>query len=444
MSKKVYTEDNVRRTARPPRHRQRREQKKSRGARYAKTVALVLAVALLGLFGISCLLTASDAHVWPLFAKKTTTISGPAGQKAEAPGTWASAAILTDAESGHVLYEKNAHVRLPMASVTKMLTALVVRDKAKMEDPVTVTPEAVAVGEMEMGLVAGQSYPVESLLWSLLVASANDSANALAQHVGGSVAGFVDMMNQKAKSIGAVESHFTNPHGLDEPEHYSTAYDLAVIGRQLLADPVLAQMVSCSRHEMSWPGLPGPIVVVGHNEFLARYPGASGIKTGYTADAGQCLAASASRDGKSLVAVVLNSQHRADDVSALFDYGFSQSDRVVLVRGDADLGRCRVSAFPRRYTGIRPDKELAVLSLKGSGDVFGVTTMVQREARAPVRKGQKLGDIDCTLNGNPLYRQSALATRSVDGDGPLGVFGAFLWYSLCWTGRILSAPFRMF
>ncbi|MFH1149897.1 MAG: D-alanyl-D-alanine carboxypeptidase family protein [Actinomycetota bacterium] len=403
-----------------------------------------MAAVLLVLFGVSCLITASQAHVWPLFERNTTTVNGPAGQKASPPGTWASAAVLADAESGHVLYEKNAHVKLPMASVTKMLTALVVRDKMKLEDTVTASPEAVAVGEMEVGLVAGQSYTVDSLLWSLMVASANDSAYALALHIGGSIPGFAELMNQKARAIGAVESNFTNPHGLDEPNHYSTAYDLAVIGRQLLADPVLAQMVSCSRHEISWPGSPTPVLVVGHNEFLAAYPGANGIKTGYTLDAGMCLAASATRDGKSLVAVVLNSQHRAEDASAMFDYGFSQAERIVLVKGDAELGRCRVNAFPRRYTDVRPDRELAVLSLKGSGDVFGVTTVVQREAKAPVKKGQKLGDIDCTLNGNPLYRQSALATRSVDGETPPGVLAAFLWYSLCWLGRILSAPFRIF
>ena len=220
---------------------------------------------------------------------------------------WANAAVLTDAESGRVLYDKAAHVKLPIASTTKMITALVVREHKRLSDKVVISAEAANVGEQGIELVPGETLTVEQLLNALLIQSANDVAYALAQGTAGSVEAFSALMNKKAAELGANDSHFVNPHGLDQSGHYSTAYDLAVIGRALMKDPVLAKIVVTPHYSIPFPpGRAGMRIAQNHNEILTQYSGANGIKTGYTVPAGWCLVASAQRDGKSLIVAVLN------------------------------------------------------------------------------------------------------------------------------------------
>ncbi|MHB8896471.1 MAG: D-alanyl-D-alanine carboxypeptidase family protein [Candidatus Geothermincolia bacterium] len=419
-------------------------EKKKGKLKKPRAVALALVILLIFIFFVSCLLTLADANAGPTIAESVREIKAPAGVKAEAPGVWANAAVLTDAESGRMLYEKNAHEKLPMASTTKMMTALVVRSRCKLKDQVEITPEAANVGEEAINLVPGEKLTVEQLLNVMLIQSANDAAFALAQHAGGSMEGFSGLMNKMAAEIGAKDSHFTNPHGLDQAGHYSSAYDLAVIGRALMQDPVLAKMVSTPKYSIPMPGQPWNRVAVGHNEILTRYTGADGIKTGYTAKAGFCLVASARRDGKSLIAVALNSSHRADDVTALFNYGFTNTARLVFVKKGQRLGTSKVSSFPRRSVAVVPQGEMAALSFIGSKDVFKVVTSVQRTAHSPVKAGQNLGTISVLLNNALFEKGNAVSARSRSASNFIGSTGAFLWYSLCWTGKIISAPFRIF
>ena len=406
-------------------------------------ILAVLASIILLLFVISCLLVVSGAHLSPTLAVHTKKILGPDGTAPSAPGVSAVSAVLMDAESGRVLYEKNAHEKLPIASTTKMMTALVIREQLNLKDSVVISPEAASVGEQEIWLEPGETLTVKDLLYALMVQSANDAAYALAQYTTGSAQSFAKLMNMEAEKIGLRESHFTNPHGLDEPGHYSTAYDLAVIGRYLLKDPVLAKMAAAKKYEIPWPDHPYPRTALSHNEFLDRYPGATGIKTGYTLKAGWCLVASASREGKSLIAVVLNSEQRAAEAGILLDYGFSSTERVVLVRQGQSLGRTRVSAYPSRYVDVVPKEELAALSVKGAGDVFEVKTDIARAVQGSVKKGAPLGRIECTLNNSLIYTERAVAERNARKPGFLvGIF-VFIWYALCWMGRIIGAPFGL-
>ncbi|MBK5092118.1 MAG: D-alanyl-D-alanine carboxypeptidase [Actinobacteria bacterium] len=406
-------------------------------------ILAVLASIILLLFVISCLLVASDAHLSTTLAVHTKKILGPDGTAPSAPGVSAVSAVLMDAESGRVLYEKNAHEKLPIASTTKMMTALVIREQLNLKDSVVISPEAASVGEQEIWLEPGETLTVKDLLYALMVQSANDAAYALAQYTTGSAQSFAKLMNMEAEKIGLRESHFTNPHGLDEPGHYSTAYDLAVIGRYLLEDPVLAKMAAAKQYEIPWPDHPYPRTALSHNEFLDRYPGATGIKTGYTLKAGWCLVASARREGKSLIAVVLNCEQRAADAGILLDYGFSSTERVVLARQGQSLGRTRVSAYPRRYVDVVPKEELAALSVKGAGDVFEVKTDIARAVQGSVKKGTTLGRIECTLNTSLIYTERVVAERKARKPGILvGIF-VFIWYALCWMGRIIGAPFGL-
>jgi D-alanyl-D-alanine carboxypeptidase (penicillin-binding protein 5/6) len=405
-------------------------------------LALGLVVALIVLFFVSCLVTASDVSLSSAFAQGVHSMPGAPGPAPSAPGVYASAAALMEADNGRLLYEKNAHVKLSMASTTKMMTALVVREKLGLKDKVTITPEAAATSEQSINMIPGETLTVEQLLYALLVYSANDSAVALAQAAGGSVQGFVDLMNKKAQQLGANDSHFANPHGLDQQGHYSSAYDLALIGREVLKDPVLSKMIVTRRYDIPVPGQTWSRVLTSHNEILTLYPGATGIKTGYTGRAGQCLVASAERNGTSLVAVALNSQHRASDASALLDYGFQLTARIVLVPKDTVVGKTRVSTFPRRTVKAVPSGEISALSVKGAGDEFQVRTTLARQSSGSVKKGQVLGSIDYSLNGNSLGRQSVVAAASANKPGPIEGSAVFLWYSLCRMGRVIESPFR--
>jgi len=409
-------------------------------ARNWRKLLLGLAAVTLILFLVSCLFVLADFHLWPAVAQDIKSIETPGGSPPPAPAVHATAAVLIDQESGRVLYEKNAHDRLPMASTTKMMTALVVREQLDLGDQVTITPGPASVGEQEIWLSPGEVLTVEELLWALMVQSANDAASALAEYATGGIESFARLMNKKAQSIGAVDSHFTNPHGLDEPEHYSTAYDLALIGREVLADPVLSEMASCKQYDLRWPGHPYPRTCLNHNEIVGRYSGATGIKTGYTANAGKCLVASATRDSKSLIAVSLNSEYRESDVTSMLDYGFAATARVVLAGEVQDLGRTRVSAYPRRYVTVVPKRELAALSILGSGDTFQVKTATLREAGSSVQKGDALGKIVCRADGRQLYKEDAVAASSSEREGVLAGILWFLWYSMCWAGRIVAAP----
>ena len=406
-------------------------------------ILALLVLIIFIMFVVSCLLVVNDAHLSTALAVHTKKILGAAGPAPGAPGVAAVSAVLMDAESGRVLYEKNAHERLPIASTTKMMTALVIREQLGLKDKVVVSPEAASIGEQEIWLEPGETLTVKDLLYALLIQSANDAAYALAQYTTGSVQSFAKLMNKQAEKLGLRDSHFTNPHGLDEPGHYSSAYDLAVIGKNLLKDHILAKIVATRKYDIKWPGHPYPRTALNHNEILDKYPGATGIKTGYTLKAGWCLVASANREGKSLIAVVLNSGQRAVDASSLFDYGFASTVRVVLARNGELLDRTRVSAYPRRYVPVIPEREIAALSIKGAGDVFQVKTGILKAVPGSVKKGTPLGKLECSLNEKSIYTERAVAERDTRKPDFLAGIFVFIWYALCWMGRMLGAPFGL-
>ncbi len=236
----------------------------------------------------------------------------------------AKSAVLLEVRTGQVLYAKNAHLRLPPASLTKMMTALVTIEHAALNDTVTASKRAVETPASSMHLKEGEQVSVRDLLYALLLRSANDAAVALAEHVGGSVEQFARMMNEKAQALGAKNTHFTNPHGLHEPDHYSTAYDLALVARAFMENETLRTIVQQRYHIVQRSMNQEDLWMVNKAKFLQMYPYAEGIKTGYTRPAGFCFAGSASKGGRRLIAVVLNSPQREQDTIALMEYGFNE------------------------------------------------------------------------------------------------------------------------
>jgi len=242
------------------------------------------------------------------------------------------AAVAIEASCGALLFSHNPDLRFAPASLTKIATALVAVDHTTLDDTVDVQVNsalmAASTGSSVMGLEPGMRLSMRDLLYGLLLASGNDAAVAIAQAVSGSVPAFVQLMNAKAAALGLDNTHFTNPHGLDETGHYSSARDMAALGRALLAQPELVAVVRTKRYQPAWDG---PEVWNG-NELLETYPGMIGVKIGYTERAGQTYVAAAERGGRRVIVSVLSSWDRYGDATALLDWAFAHTQPACSIR----------------------------------------------------------------------------------------------------------------
>lgn len=240
----------------------------------------------------------------------------------------AASAVLMDTDTGAILFARHPMEQRAPASTTKIMTALLILEEGRLDDKVVISERAAAVGGTGLGLRRGQRVMLRDLLWAILLKSANDAALAAAEHVGGSEERFVDRMNAKAAALGMQGTHFANPHGLDDPDHHSTAYDLATLARHALRNPTFAHMVQTREASLTiLTGRNGRVVkrmaIRTHNQLLGQFFGADGVKTGYTALAGRCLVASATRGDRQLIAVLLNDTRRWVEAAALLEYGFA-------------------------------------------------------------------------------------------------------------------------
>lgn len=297
-------------------------------------VRLLLALLLLILVGGSLPAQASRLRIFPIEGVPTPP----------APVVSAASYLLWDDTYQVVLAAKDEHRRRPPASTTKIMTALVAFESGGSNRPVTVSQTAADAGESEIGLVAGETFPLHSLLTAMLVKSANDAATAVAEGAAGDVEAFVARMNAKARQLGLDDTHYVNPHGLDDPGQYSSAADLLTLARQAMAVPELARIFATTRYAL--PDAPDGTARVASttNLLLSEYDGAIGVKTGFTFDAGLVLVAAAERDGRRLYAVVMGSQGVGGhflDAAALLDYGFDEYGLVSVVAKGNRYGTLR-------------------------------------------------------------------------------------------------------
>ena len=245
------------------------------------------------------------------------------------------AGVLMDVETGRVLYEKNAHQKLEPASTTKIMTAVLALERGNLSDTVTIGKEPTLVDGSRIYLEEGERLTLEQLLYGMMLNSGNDAAVAIAEHIAGSVPDFAKLMNEKAKSLGAENTNFVNPSGLPDKNHYTTAYDLALIARYaLLNHPEFRKIVATKTFYIPWQGKEWNRTLINHNKLLWNFEGADGVKTGYTRSAGQTIVASATRNGWQLLAVVLKSQGRNiyADAKALLEYGFNNFEKKDLIK----------------------------------------------------------------------------------------------------------------
>lgn len=291
--------------------------------------------------------------VWPLVILLclTTFVLGAAGAESGAgtvlPEPSATASVLMDRESRRVLWQENPHQQRPIASLTKIMTALVALQYGDETKLVRISSSAAETGGSSIWLEEGEEKTGTELLYGLILRSGNDAATAVAEDLAGSIESFAALMNFQAGHLGAVNTNFCNPHGLHHDQHYSTAYDQALIASFALDNPRFREIASTVEYSISWPGKPWDRLLVNQNRLLQLYAGGDGIKTGWTDQAGRCFAGSATRDGWQLVAVVLNAPLMWEDAIALLDYGFSTYQRVKLAAAGDPRGAIPiVKGFP--------------------------------------------------------------------------------------------------
>lgn len=303
--------------------------------RLCRIFEFIVLAAVLASFVEMCFGPSEPAGTGPdLFA---STVSTQDNQ----PWVSAYASLLMEANTSSILFRKRAFERVHPASLTKMLTALIILERCRLDDVVTVSEDAASQPGSSMGLSPGDMFTVEDLLYGLMLNSGNDAAWALAEHCAGSIENFCDMMNARAREIGAVNSRFANPHGLTDPNHFTTAYDLGLIARTCLKHPYFRTVVSTVEREVAEVRTGRKIVLGNTNRLLTAGKGIDGIKTGTTDAAGYCLVASATRDSMKLVAVVLDSADRWGDALHLIEWGFENYKLVRLARAWEEIGTVR-------------------------------------------------------------------------------------------------------
>lgn len=325
----------------------------------------------------------------------------------------AESAVLIDADSGNVIYEYNAEKKLPMASTTKIMTALVAIENCPIEKTVTITKQAVGIEGSSIYLYEGEKLCMEDLLYALLLESANDAATAIAIEVGGSVEKFADMMNEKAKSLGLCNTSFQNPHGLDSEEHYTTAHDLAIIARAALSNPTLEKIFSTEKKTIPLNSEEGVRLLINHNKLLRMYDGTIGVKTGYTKRSGRCLVSAAERDGVRLIAVTLNAPNDWKDHTEMLDYGFETYEYVTLCKkGEFSEPLYLVGGTEQYVTVSNPNEVGATLPRSHGAITYEVELPIQ--GYAPVESGERLGRLVFYCDGRAVAETEIIAVYGVD------------------------------
>lgn len=343
--------------------------------------------------------------------------------KVGAISTSARAAIVISGDTGEVIYSQNAQEKLPMASTTKIMTALILCEQGDMEKVITVTDQMVRVEGTSMGLLAGDKVSYKALLYGMLLASGNDAANVTAYALGGTIDGFVKMMNNKAKELGLSNTHFETPSGLDGDEHYTTAYDLAMLAKVCMENPLFYEAASSKSATLEYGNPPYRRTLTNHNKLLKIYDGAVGVKTGFTKKSGRCLVSCAERDGKRIIAVTLKDPDDWRDHTNLLDYGFSQVKTVEISPSEKEYEIPVVSAGSESLKVNVDDFSVNTLDDKGFSYEINLPAFVY----APIKKGEVIGNITYYKNDVMIESREIKATESVESKVPEKDF----WDSAC-------------
>ena len=336
-------------------------------------------------------------------------------------GLNAKSAILMEEATGNILYESNPDERLPIASVTKVMTMLLIMEavdsgKISLDDMVTVSENAMSYGGSTMFLETGEQLTVNDMLKGIAVASANDGCVAMAEHLAGSESAFVDMMNEKAKGLGMENTHFMNTNGLDEDDHYSSARDVAIMSRELMKHETIFNYTSIWMDTLRG----GKFQLANTNKLIRFYDGANGLKTGSTSKALCCLSAAAKRNDMQLIAVVLGaptSAERFASAKSLLDYGFANYAVNTQITAGDEVQKIAVEKGVDKEVGVVAGDSCSTLVKKGQEDNITKEIKIDETITAPIEAGQKIGTMTISRDGEVIADIDLNASSTVEKKG---------------------------
>lgn len=336
-------------------------------------------------------------------------------------GLNAKSAILMEESTGNILYESNPDERLPIASVTKVMTMLLIMEavdsgKISLDDMVTVSENAMSYGGSTMFLETGEQLTVNDMLKGIAVASANDGCVAMAEHLAGSESAFVDMMNEKAKELGMENTHFMNTNGLDEDDHYSSARDVAIMSRELMKHETIFNYTSIWMDTLRG----GKFQLANTNKLIRFYDGANGLKTGSTSKALCCLSAAAKRNDMQLIAVVLGaptSAERFASAKSLLDYGFANYAVNTQITAGDEVQKIAVEKGVDKEVGVVACDSCSTLVKKGQEDNITKEIKIDETITAPIEAGQKIGTMTISRDGEVIADIDLNASSAVEKKG---------------------------
>lgn len=322
--------------------------------------------------------------------------------KIKPPDVSAQTAIVMEKESGTILYEKNPDERVFPASTTKIMTALLAIENSDLDKIVTVTDSAIGVEGSSIYLEKGEQLPLRDLVYGLMLRSGNDAAVAIACEVGGSVDHFVELMNRRAKEIGAENTHFVNPNGLHNEEHYTTARDMALIGRQAMHNPTFTQIAQTKTYEAK--RAPGKYnYFYNKNKVIYQYTGGTGIKIGYTKAAGRTLVASSKRGDMELICVVMNDPNWFDDTYRLMDYAYGKYQQITIAKQQQELKAVRVKGGDKDYVQVGTRQNVTCPIVRETSGNISVQYLTDSQVKAPVSRWQQAGVMNIYQEGKFVY-----------------------------------------
>lgn len=334
----------------------------------------------------------------------------PAAAQEFLGNTSAKAAVLMEATTGRILYAKNAEAKLPMASTTKIMSALLTLEQPNLDECFVVDSDAIKVEGSSMGLQEGDQVSLRALAYGMLLPSGNDAANAAAVKISGTKEKFVAMMNERAKLLGLHNTHFVTPSGLHDDKHYSTAEDMAALTRVALKNPDFLTICSSKNAQLEFGNPPYKRWLKNSNKMLQSYEGTIGVKTGFTDEAGRCLVSAARRRGITLICVTLNDSNDWQDTANLFDYGFTQvtvkqipetvaGEQKIKVTGGTQK-ECRVELYGAATAVVEPAE-------------LTVRYHLERFYYAPIKAGDLVGRVDYLYKGEVVTSQQLMASEDV-------------------------------
>lgn len=346
---------------------------------------------------------------------------GVQGNPAAPPASlYAKAYCLLDAGNERVLLGKAENEPLPMASTTKIMTCILALEQGKLEDTVTFSSHAASMPDVQLNAQSGESFRLKDLLYSLMLESHNDTAVAIAEHIGGSVEGFAGLMNQKAEELGLVNTHFVTPNGLDDPEHYTTAKELCLVAAYALQNESFRNIIKTPSYSFSSLNKKRSFHATNHNAFLNSYDGAIGIKTGFTGNAGYCFCGAATRNGVTLISSVLacgwppHKSYKWSDTKKLMNYGF-QNFKSVSLPDKPELPLLAVeNGSGETLHLMRTAKEELTSLLLSPADQLEISYDLPEYVTAPVRAGDIIGYEQYFLGENLIYQVPLTAAHSIE------------------------------